>query len=354
EYFTSTHVPLHEIVSGGAITTSGYFYPRPSQTTELPLYGPTGITHITSSPPHGVVPGEGSCLVDEVTYKNNSSIPPATPCQQSCRCVSSIIHCVLLNCPPPPPHHTNCMPVQSKEGACCPTYTCDEDSKKPLEVDNQMAEQTRTTEIPDDKGGVTDLTTVNVLTSSTQTSNIDRENIPNLGNKNEPLPVIPIHPTQEKEEGGVTQHGHVVTENPKEEGGVTQHEGHVITESPKEEGGVTQHEGHVVNESHKEEGGVTQHEGHVVTESPKEEGGITQHEDKVVTESPKKEGGVTQHEGHVVTESPKEEGGITQHEGHEVTESPKEEGGVTQHEGHVEHVVTERPKEEDGVTQYEG
>jgi hypothetical protein len=66
----------------------------------------------------------GNCLINGQTYVNNSAIPPASHCQLSCRCVSSIVHCILVKCSPPPPHHTNCMPVHHGGDSCCPTYTC--------------------------------------------------------------------------------------------------------------------------------------------------------------------------------------------------------------------------------------
>lgn len=66
----------------------------------------------------------GNCLINGQTYVNNSAIPPASHCQLSCRCVSSIVHCILVKCSPPPPHHTNCMPVHHGGDSCCPTYAC--------------------------------------------------------------------------------------------------------------------------------------------------------------------------------------------------------------------------------------
>jgi hypothetical protein len=51
------------------------------------------------------VPGEGSCFVEGLTYQNGSSIPPTTPCHLVCACQNSIVHCLLVHCPPPTQHH---------------------------------------------------------------------------------------------------------------------------------------------------------------------------------------------------------------------------------------------------------
>ncbi|KAK0080845.1 hypothetical protein PV325_013233 [Microctonus aethiopoides] len=92
------------------------------------------------------IPGEGNCLIDGETFTNNSSIPPINSCQISCRCVSSIVQCESVQCPPPPKHHSRCMPVLMHGETCCPTYTCETVPTSSLEVDNQMAEEHLTTE----------------------------------------------------------------------------------------------------------------------------------------------------------------------------------------------------------------
>lgn len=75
--------------------------------------------------PIGVIPGEGDCLVDGKTYTNNSEIPSRSPCHKLCTCMSSIVHCQGIDCPPPPPQLANCMPVHQGD-LCCPVYTCGE------------------------------------------------------------------------------------------------------------------------------------------------------------------------------------------------------------------------------------
>ncbi|XP_014604103.1 PREDICTED: titin [Polistes canadensis] len=93
-----------------------------------------------SKPIHPDIPGEGNCLVDGQSYSNNSAIPPANPCQLSCQCISSIIQCELMQCPPPPTHLSNCMPVHASGSACCPIYTCDSTPTVELEADNHIIE----------------------------------------------------------------------------------------------------------------------------------------------------------------------------------------------------------------------
>ncbi|XP_068082144.1 titin homolog [Anabrus simplex] len=109
------------------------------ESSQYPSMGPSGISSTTSAPLQGIVPGEGNCLVEGQTYQNNSNIPPINPCVLSCRCVSSIVHCVKIPCSPPPAGHTNCVPVKHGEDACCDTYLCDGDEKPGLESDSQMA-----------------------------------------------------------------------------------------------------------------------------------------------------------------------------------------------------------------------
>ncbi|XP_066143902.1 mucin-2 isoform X2 [Euwallacea fornicatus] len=91
------------------------------ETTEYP--GPTTL-------PEREIPGEGSCLVDGQTYKNNSAVPPINHCQAFCRCISSILRCESIECSPPPVEFQNCIPVFSDTDSCCPTYSCTEAETK--------------------------------------------------------------------------------------------------------------------------------------------------------------------------------------------------------------------------------
>lgn len=74
------------------------------------------------------IPGEGSCLVDGITYPNTSIIESPNPCHSKCVCLSSIPTCTLVNCSPPP-NDPKCMPIQIKPESCCPVYVC---GKQPM------------------------------------------------------------------------------------------------------------------------------------------------------------------------------------------------------------------------------
>jgi len=71
------------------------------------------------------VPGEGSCLIDFVTYAHKAEVPKSNPCHEKCECLNSIVTCTSVNCPPAPPQHRNCIPLHpGNESWCCPTYIC--------------------------------------------------------------------------------------------------------------------------------------------------------------------------------------------------------------------------------------
>ncbi|XP_075220818.1 tenectin [Lycorma delicatula] len=148
-------VSFSEILNGESQTT-------PHTKVEFPSAEPTisneisnDVDHQTSVPPHeeeiqsavtqeitiekGVIPGEGSCLVDGTTYPDGEIVPATNPCHTECKCHSSIIQCNMIDCPPPPPHMKNCMPVQHNDDTCCPMYSCDGEKDHPsLESDNQL------------------------------------------------------------------------------------------------------------------------------------------------------------------------------------------------------------------------
>lgn len=84
------------------------------------------------------IPGEGNCLVEGQSYNNNSAVPPANACRTSCRCISSIVQCELVQCPPPPAHLSNCMPVHGD--SCCPIYACDSTPDTELKSDSHVIE----------------------------------------------------------------------------------------------------------------------------------------------------------------------------------------------------------------------
>ncbi|CAH1122296.1 unnamed protein product [Ceutorhynchus assimilis] len=93
--------------------------------------------------PEREIPGEGSCLVDGQTYKNNSSVPPINHCQISCRCASSILRCDSIECTPPPPGLQNCLPIFNSPDSCCPTYSCTgPEATSPMESDSNVVQTT--------------------------------------------------------------------------------------------------------------------------------------------------------------------------------------------------------------------
>ncbi|KAF7412022.1 hypothetical protein HZH66_000918 [Vespula vulgaris] len=145
----STIAPFKEEISTVKLTLlTGISSERPIEySTEQQLADITEMiltNEITESaeskPISSDIPGEGNCLVDGQSYYNNSAIPPANPCQLSCQCISSIIQCELILCPPPPTHLFNCMPVHTSGASCCPIYTCDSTPTIELEAENHMIE----------------------------------------------------------------------------------------------------------------------------------------------------------------------------------------------------------------------
>ncbi|XP_035731328.1 titin homolog [Vespa mandarinia] len=149
----STITPFKEEISGVKLTSPSLIitgipsekpieYSTEQQLADITEIIPTNeITESAESKPTSSdIPGEGNCLVDGQSYNNNSAIPPANPCQLSCQCISSIIQCELMLCPPPPTHLSNCMPVHASGSSCCPIYTCDSTPTIELEADNHMIE----------------------------------------------------------------------------------------------------------------------------------------------------------------------------------------------------------------------
>ncbi|XP_049867622.1 mucin-2 [Pectinophora gossypiella] len=73
----------------------------------------------------GRIPGEGDCLLEGVTYKNDSVVPSSNKCHSGCKCVSSIIKCDPIICSPQPEYMDNCQLRYDTPESCCPTYVCD-------------------------------------------------------------------------------------------------------------------------------------------------------------------------------------------------------------------------------------
>lgn len=112
--------PSTEGESGEPQTTSSS---ASSDVTEGETAAPVTVSEDTTTREYGI-PGEGSCLVDGQTYKNNSSVPPVNQCQVSCKCISSILQCQSVPCKGPPENMQNCIPIFHSPDSCCPTYSC--------------------------------------------------------------------------------------------------------------------------------------------------------------------------------------------------------------------------------------
>ncbi|XP_023017526.2 tenectin [Leptinotarsa decemlineata] len=149
KYVTSGEVtvePVEKVVFTHSYNKESEYsseYPEPSEE-----HKPTGEPDVKESESavteeeHGI-PGEGSCLVDGQTYKNNSNVPPFNQCQLSCKCVSSILQCESVQCMAPPSNLEDCMPVFHSPGSCCPTYSCSVPSATSvIESDSHIIETT--------------------------------------------------------------------------------------------------------------------------------------------------------------------------------------------------------------------
>lgn len=93
-----------------------------SISNEAEKFASTPVTEEAVTSQSGI-PGEGSCLVDGITYPNTSVIESSNPCHDKCVCLSSIPTCTLVICQPAP-SDPKCMPVQIKPESCCPVYVC--------------------------------------------------------------------------------------------------------------------------------------------------------------------------------------------------------------------------------------
>lgn len=86
------------------------------------------------------IPGEGDCLLDGVTYSNNSVVPSSNKCHSGCKCFSSIIKCDPIMCSPPPDYMDNCQVTYDTPDSCCPTYVCDHSKETiPPQPHSQMS-----------------------------------------------------------------------------------------------------------------------------------------------------------------------------------------------------------------------
>ncbi|CAG9783763.1 unnamed protein product [Diatraea saccharalis] len=85
------------------------------------------------------IPGEGDCLLNSITYRNNSKVPSTNNCHTDCRCVSSIVKCDPIICSPPPEYMDNCQPTYDSPDSCCPTYICHTGETMPPQPDSHMS-----------------------------------------------------------------------------------------------------------------------------------------------------------------------------------------------------------------------
>lgn len=71
-----------------------------------------------------VIPGEGDCLENGVSYLNSTSMPSRSNCEISCVCLNSIVRCEKIQCSRIPPNAQNCRRIEDPS-QCCPRYECD-------------------------------------------------------------------------------------------------------------------------------------------------------------------------------------------------------------------------------------
>ncbi|XP_026329561.1 titin [Hyposmocoma kahamanoa] len=86
------------------------------------------------------IPGEGDCLLNGITYSNNSVVPSTNKCHSGCKCFSSIVKCDPIMCSPPPDYMDNCQVTYDTPDSCCPTYVCDHSKETiPPQPHSQMS-----------------------------------------------------------------------------------------------------------------------------------------------------------------------------------------------------------------------
>nr|XP_021181394.2 titin [Helicoverpa armigera] len=112
----------------------------PSSTEKLMEVTPFHEENVDIQEEPSRIPGEGDCLLNGITYRNNSVVPSTNNCHTGCRCASSIIKCDPIICSPPPDYMDNCQSIYDSPDSCCPTYVCDHPRETvPPQSDNQMS-----------------------------------------------------------------------------------------------------------------------------------------------------------------------------------------------------------------------
>ncbi|CAB3224573.1 unnamed protein product [Arctia plantaginis] len=109
-------------------------------TIEITTHATTLMNEVNTHEEPSRIPGEGDCLLNGVTYRNNTVVPSTNNCQTGCKCISSIIKCDPIICSPPPDYMSNCQSIYDTPDSCCPTYICDHPRETiPPQSDNQMS-----------------------------------------------------------------------------------------------------------------------------------------------------------------------------------------------------------------------
>lgn len=111
-----------------------------------------------------IIPGEGDCLDNNVSYTNNTNVPVRNKCELSCTCYNSIVVCEKIRCPEAIDLR-RCDIVQEK-GACCPTYLCRNNEVLTSHPENYQ-ESDSTTEYIEHR------TTINSVTQSPISTKLD-------------------------------------------------------------------------------------------------------------------------------------------------------------------------------------
>ncbi|XP_017871483.1 PREDICTED: mucin-2 [Drosophila arizonae] len=142
------------------------------------------------------IPGEGDCLVEGKTYTNNSDVPATTPCDRSCKCISSIVSCKPVECRIPADSE-NCVLDSDHSDGCCPTYICESDSTTPKAVDTSD-ETKSTTIVPETSHDVEPTTTENIPKEVIIPSGITELPMSHVKPDEEVLPVTTQTPLSEE------------------------------------------------------------------------------------------------------------------------------------------------------------
>ncbi|GAB6029111.1 hypothetical protein CHUAL_004891 [Chamberlinius hualienensis] len=141
--------PTTEAVSFDDATTVAKEEPKPLEVDSIVTEAETEVTTEAVIKPYipvtqsdaashlDVIPGEGDCLQDGVTYHSGASLPSIDICQENCKCNNSVITCDKIRCEKPALfRHLTCTEV-FEDKSCCPRYICsDSKFKEPAVLDS--------------------------------------------------------------------------------------------------------------------------------------------------------------------------------------------------------------------------